>query len=180
MIYFQSLTRAELAELIKPLSRDESKAERQSKYRARQIFHWVYQRHQTDWDQMTDLSLELRDWLKANLEIYRLTERLSRQALDGTHKFLWDLFDGKTIESVIIPAALQEKDEVPATETEDNKTAFWAGKPVQESVTSARWSRLTACISSQSGLRHGLQILFDGCAGLRSSSHRARDCDPNF
>ena len=34
----------------------------------------------------------------------------SQQAQDGTHKFLWALHDQKTIESVIIPAALQEKD----------------------------------------------------------------------
>ena len=166
MIYFQSLTRAELAELIRPLSRDSYKAERQSQYRARQIFHWVYQRHQTDWDQMSDLSLELRNWLKGNIEIFRLKERHSRQALDGTHKFLWDLADGKTIESVIIPAALQEKDEVPSSEAPQSEAGFWAGRPVHEKVTSARWSRLTACISSQVGCAMACKFCLTGVQGL--------------
>src|SRR3712207_2394820 len=120
MIYFQSLTKAELADLLLPLSRVkaprdadpsvlEKKAKKQAAYRAQQIFHWVYQRFVTDWDQMSDLSKDLRAWLKENIEIYRLKERVSQQALDGTHKFLWTLDDSKTIESVIIPAALQEK-----------------------------------------------------------------------
>lgn len=119
MIYFQSLTKAELAELILPHARvrgreigeeeRERKAKKQAAYRAQQIFHWVYQRFITDFDEMSDISKELRAWLKENVEIYRLTERISNQALDGTHKFLWTLPDQKTIESVIIPAALQEK-----------------------------------------------------------------------
>src|ERR1700761_707086 len=120
MIYFQSLTQQELANLLEPLSQVkrrhemtpesyELKVKKRAAYRAKQIFHWVYQRYVTDWDQMTDLSKDLRAWLKTNVEIFRLTERLSRQAMDGTHKFLWDLPDSKTIESVIIPAALKEK-----------------------------------------------------------------------
>ncbi|MBS1960791.1 MAG: 23S rRNA (adenine(2503)-C(2))-methyltransferase RlmN [Bdellovibrionales bacterium] len=124
MIYFQSLTKAELAELILPFARvrgreigeeeRERKAKKQAAYRAQQLFHWVYQRFVTDYDEMTDISKELRGWLKENVEVFRLTERVSNQALDGTHKFLWTLHDQKTIESVIIPAALQEKSGVEA------------------------------------------------------------------
>src|SRR4051812_37759189 len=99
MIYFQSLTKDELVTLLQPLSKvkevpgmtseeREAKAHKKAKYRAQQIFHWVYQRYQTDWDQMSDLSKELRAWLKENMVVYRLSERLSRQAQDGTHKFL--------------------------------------------------------------------------------------------
>ncbi len=137
-IYFQSLTQAELTELLKPLSRPE-KAATQSRYRAKQIFHWVYQRFVTDWDQMTDLSKDTRAWLKENVEIFRLSERQSRQAEDGTRKFLWDLEDHKTVESVIIPAALQED-----------------GEP----------SRLTACISSQVGCTMGCKFCLTGIQGL--------------
>src|SRR4051812_47308153 len=116
MIYFQSLTQEELAELLRPLSRPrrsheladvEAATTKRARYRAQQLFQWVYQRHVTDWDLMTDLSKELRGWLRENVEIFRLTERQSQQAMDGTRKFLWNLPDGKTIESVIIPAALQ-------------------------------------------------------------------------
>jgi 23S rRNA (adenine2503-C2)-methyltransferase len=183
MIYFQSLTRSELMELIKPLSRvkvkpgtseeeRELKVTRQARYRAQQIFHWVYQRYETDWDQMSDLSKELRVWLKENIQIYRLTERHSRQALDGTHKFLWDLEDGKTIESVIIPAALKEKGEsafveglADSAEDEDGPEQF-AGKPSSEGVRSTKWARLTACISSQVGCAMACKFCLTGVQGL--------------
>ena len=112
MIIFQSLTQEELAALIQPLSRGKTPPEKQARYRSKQLYHWVYQRGVTDWDLMTDLSKELREWLRTNVEIFRLTEKLSQQALDGTHKFLWTLHDGKTIESVIIPSALQEKSNI--------------------------------------------------------------------
>lgn len=80
MIYFQSLTQADLALLLKPLSRPTSRSrmaemteeeidqqtEKRARYRARQLFQWVYQRHVTEWDLMTDLSKELRAWLREN------------------------------------------------------------------------------------------------------------------
>ena len=159
MIYLQSLTQTELADLLKPLSRPTSKPDTQARYRAKQIFHWVYQRHVTDWDQMSDLAKNLRAWLKDNVEVFRLTERHSQQAQDGTHKFLWTLPDNKTIESVIIPAALQEKDD-----SEEGKA--YAGRPSEEGVTSERWSRLTACISSQVGCAMACKFCLTGVQGL--------------
>lgn len=178
MIYLQSLTQVELAELLKPLSgkktrrRPEEMApeeraeydkqtEKRARYRAKQIFHWAYQRYVTEWDQMTDLSKELREWLQANVTIYRPGERMNQQAQDGTHKFLWDLEDHKTVESVIIPAALQEKDEVPE---QDGKR--FAGVPVQADLQSDHWRRLTACISSQVGCTMGCKFCLTGIQGL--------------
>lgn len=138
MIYFQSLTQNELAELLKPVSQAEFRA----RYRAKQIFHWVYQRKVTEWDQMTDLSKELRIWLKANVEIFRLKPRQERKAQDGTLKFLWDLLDHKTVESVIIPVF--EEDE------EGSKSV----------------ARLTGCISSQVGCAMGCKFCLTGVQGL--------------
>lgn len=186
MIYFQSLTQKELAELILPLSGIRRKpdltadqllvaAQKRASYRAKQIFHWVYQRYVTEWDQMSDLSKELRIWLKDNVEIYRLTERQSRQALDGTHKFLWGLVDGKTIESVIIPAALQEKEdpsgasfgllEEEVQEEAQDEVAF-AGRPGPDAIESPQWARLTACISSQVGCAMACKFCLTGVQGL--------------
>ncbi len=190
MIYFQSLTREELVELILPLSRVNPykggvplseaelklKALKQARYRAQQIFHWVYQRFQTDWDQMSDLSKELRVWLKDKIQIYRLQEQQSHQALDGTHKFLWTLHDAKTIESVIIPAALQEREpgETASEFGGENETLdqslqdgkHFSGRAVSDSVTSARWGRLTACISSQVGCAMACKFCLTGVQGL--------------
>jgi 23S rRNA (adenine2503-C2)-methyltransferase len=193
MIYFQSLTQSDLVQLLLPISETllleknrrahgdpeqeallRKKAGNQAKYRAKQIFQWVYQRYVTDWEQMTDLSKELRGWLKENIEIYRLKEKHSQQALDGTHKFLWSLVDGKTIESVIIPAALQEREGEEAEKRLAEKPSrgapdsIWAGTPLPESedLSSERWSRLTACISSQVGCAMACKFCLTGVQGL--------------
>jgi 23S rRNA (adenine2503-C2)-methyltransferase len=175
MIYFQSLTQQQLAELLRPLSQlkrssrfspeeCEQKAIKQAAYRAKQIFHWVYQRFQTDWDQMTDLSKDLRSWLQENVEIFRLTEQHSNQAIDGTYKFLWKLSDHKTIESVIIPAALQEKTE--EKEEPHPEAPVFSGKPLPETEENPEWARLTACISSQVGCAMGCKFCLTGVQGL--------------
>ncbi|MEK6577917.1 MAG: 23S rRNA (adenine(2503)-C(2))-methyltransferase RlmN [Bdellovibrionota bacterium] len=166
MIYFQSLTQEDLAEQLLHLSKpnpaiDEVKAKKQARYRAKQIFHWVYQRHVLEWDAMSDLSKELRVWLKENVEIFRLKESLNNQALDGTHKFLWQLQDGKTIESVVIPAALQEVE----SEDEDSEKSL-SGRPSTEQISSPKWGRLTACISSQVGCAMACKFCLTGIQGL--------------
>ena len=163
MIFFQSLTQDDLAQLLLPLSRDgkrsseteeqaEVRALKRARMRSRMLFVWVYQRMVTDWSLMTDLSKDLRQWLSENVAIYRPEEQYNRQALDGTHKFLWKLVDGKTIESVIIPAALQEREGEEADERlkEEDGKAF-AGMETDAELDSGRWGRLTACISSQVG-----------------------------
>jgi len=180
MIYFQSLTQSELADLLLPISRPRKRARvsseegqsgdeienlqtaKRARYRAQQIFHWVYQRHVIEWDQMSDLSKDLRSWLKENVEIFRLKQIHNQQALDGTHKFLWSLPDGKTIESVIIPAALQEKETVDA----EGDLERFAGAPTQAEFNSGQWSRLTACISSQVGCAMACKFCLTGVQGL--------------
>lgn len=195
MIYLQSLTKTELADLLLPLSHVrgrglseeeiEKKAKKQASYRAQQIFHWVYQRFVSEWDEMTDLSKDLRSWLRENVEVYRLKERFERQALDGTHKFLWDLVDAKTIESVIIPAALQEKtgkdaivrlsgqDATPIEDDEEEdlmaKGARFSGAKTDAKVDSGTWRRLTACISSQVGCAMACKFCLTGIQGLDRS-----------
>ncbi len=195
MIYFQSLTQSDLAELILPISVAklrsklrfeptpeqqevlEEKAQKQARYRAKQLFHWVYQRHVLEWEQMSDLSKDLRAWLAENVEIYRLKERVSNQALDGTHKFLWNLIDQKTIESVIIPAALQEKSEESAfdqTSSDDEgdegdeheEGQRFSGTRSDARLNSGQWKRLTACISSQVGCAMACKFCLTGVQGL--------------
>lgn len=168
MLYFQSLTQAELAEMLVPLSASKHRdAHKTARYRAQQIFHWVYQRYVFDWDLMSDLSKDLRSWLKENIEIFRLKEKYNRLALDGTHKFLWELGDNKTIESVIIPSALQEKDAEEYDEVLAEKEGRrFAGKAADAAIDSGKWSRLTVCISSQVGCAMACKFCLTGIQGL--------------
>lgn len=72
------------------------------KFRASQIFKWLQNGVET-FDEMTDVSLKLRERLEdgcyiASLKILR---KLKSQ-IDGTVKYLYELLDGNTIESVLM------------------------------------------------------------------------------
>ncbi len=72
-------------------------------YHARQIFSWVYEKGVKNWDEMTNLSRELRQKLAGGLlfPFIELTKITPSQ--DGeTVKFLWKLRDGNLVESVLI------------------------------------------------------------------------------
>jgi 23S rRNA (adenine2503-C2)-methyltransferase len=195
MLIFQSLTKTELADALLPLStareeRDlarttdeserellfskiEKKKRKQAEMRAKQLFHWVYQRYVTDYDQMTDLAKDIRFWLKENVTIFRLEETFSKQSDDGTYKFLWKLNDTKTIESVIIPAALKEKigEEVVETLSDGKRYAGIETDRVglDRELDSDSWARLTACISSQVGCAMACKFCLTGVQGLDRS-----------
>ncbi len=72
-------------------------------FRARQIFRWLYRRGLDGVDGMTNLSVALRQRLEE--EVRCSTPRLAQQerSTDGTRKFLFELSDGKALESVFIP-----------------------------------------------------------------------------
>ena len=73
------------------------------RFRARQIFRWIYRRGVTDAREMTDLSRELRTTLAAEFALPAPTLVHREKSIDGTEKFLLRLADGRTIESVFIP-----------------------------------------------------------------------------
>ena len=73
-------------------------------FRADQIAKWLYVKKVDSYDKMTDLSKEIREYLKENTEFSSLRlVSYERSNIDGSIKFLWKLKDGNTIESVFIP-----------------------------------------------------------------------------
>ncbi len=74
------------------------------KFRAQQIFKWVYEQRVTDFDLMLNLSKNLRSELK-KLITFELPPILKHLiSVDGTQKFLFDVGDGNSIEAVVIPS----------------------------------------------------------------------------
>ena len=73
----------------------------EKKFRAKQIFKWIHSASRT-FDDMTDLSLELRESLtsKYDLCVYNIIDR--QVSKDGSVKYLFGLPDGNTIESVVM------------------------------------------------------------------------------
>ena len=73
------------------------------RYRARQLFRWIYQKHVDDFAGMTDLSKEFRGILAASCRISGFPAERVEASADGTEKYLFRLEDGEAVESVLIP-----------------------------------------------------------------------------
>lgn len=73
------------------------------KYRARQIFGWVWTRGATSFDEMTDLGRELRATLAAELAFTTPRIAAHERSEDGTQKLVLELADRRRIECVYIP-----------------------------------------------------------------------------
>jgi 23S rRNA (adenine2503-C2)-methyltransferase len=75
----------------------------EQRFHGAQVFHWMYRRGVTDFNEMTDLSRNLREKLSAVCEISTPFVESRQVSSDGTTKFLLRLSDGRRIESVYIP-----------------------------------------------------------------------------
>ncbi len=71
-------------------------------YRAEQIFKWLYIDKVIEFDEMTNLSLELREKLKQNYTMCNFKILKKQEAQDGTKKYLFDVLDGNAIETVLM------------------------------------------------------------------------------
>ena len=74
----------------------------EKKYRAEQIFKWIYVDKVKDFDEMTNLSIELREKLKKEYTMCNFKILKKQEASDGTKKYLFDVLDGNAIESVLM------------------------------------------------------------------------------
>jgi 23S rRNA (adenine2503-C2)-methyltransferase len=72
-------------------------------YRAHQMGKWIYKTGVASFDQMTDLPKDLRSTLSSLAVISSLKLAEERISRDGTKKYLFELWDGNRIESVLIP-----------------------------------------------------------------------------
>lgn len=71
-------------------------------YRAEQIFKWLYVEKVKSFDEMTNLSLELRKKLKENYDICNFSIETKLESKDGTKKYLFGLSDNNAIEAVLM------------------------------------------------------------------------------
>lgn len=75
----------------------------QPKFRAKQIYRWLHKSFVTDFGQMSDLSLSLREFLNDNFVIFGCgIEKKLVSEYDSTVKYLFKLHDGEFIESVLM------------------------------------------------------------------------------
>ena len=130
---------------IKSLLREELEAQfktwEQPVYRVTQLLEWLYVRHVTSWDAMTNLPKKLRAQLQENYSLQSLELVRQQGARDITQKFLWRLADGALIESVLIPA---------------NPALYGEAS-----------DRHTLCVSTQVGCAYGCKFCASGLDGWK-------------
>jgi 23S rRNA (adenine2503-C2)-methyltransferase len=73
------------------------------RFRARQVFKWIYQKDAESFEEMTNLSKEFRRELGEAARISTLVPETVEVSRDGTRKYLFRLDDGNSVESVLIP-----------------------------------------------------------------------------
>ena len=94
-IDIKSMTIDELEELLVSMG--------DKKFRGKQIFSWLHEKLVVSFDDMTNLSKPLREKLEEKCRITALkAETVQVSKIDGTSKFLFELYDGNLIESVLM------------------------------------------------------------------------------
>ncbi len=71
-------------------------------YRAEQVFKWIYVEEVTSFDDMTNISKELREKLKEVFSFHNFKILKKQESVDGTKKYLFDILDDNAIESVLM------------------------------------------------------------------------------
>ena len=72
-------------------------------FRAKQLYQWMHEKQAASFDEMTNLSKNLRETLKEKADLTVLEEELVQiSKIDGTRKYLFALADGNMIESVLM------------------------------------------------------------------------------
>jgi len=111
------------------------------RFRAQQVFDWLYKKRVDTWESMGNLPKDFRAWLAAHYVLYPAQPVIEKQSGDVTEKLLLQLEDRSLIETVLIRAP-------------------------QVGVGQAH-SRKTVCVSIQVGCAYGCKFCASGLAGFR-------------
>ena len=76
----------------------------QQPFRAKQLYEWLWLRSARSFDQMTNLSKDLRDELKKTYELHSVSIAEEQLSEDKTIKTAFRLYDGNITEGVLIPS----------------------------------------------------------------------------
>ncbi|MGN0334567.1 MAG: 23S rRNA (adenine(2503)-C(2))-methyltransferase RlmN [Lachnospiraceae bacterium] len=92
---------------LKSLNYEQLQKEMQSigekTFRAKQIYSWIHEKLADSFDEMTNLSMALREKLEEKYTLHSMeAAAVQTSAIDGTQKYLFRLDDGNVIESVLM------------------------------------------------------------------------------
>ncbi|HHP7242145.1 MAG TPA: 23S rRNA (adenine(2503)-C(2))-methyltransferase RlmN [Cyclobacteriaceae bacterium] len=75
----------------------------EKRFRAKQVYEWLWKKSAVSFSEMTNLSKETRSLLEESFEIRNIITEKTQVSSDGTIKMAFKLFDGHLIEGVLIP-----------------------------------------------------------------------------
>ena len=117
----------------------------QPKFRAKQLYNWIYTKKVTDFNKMENLPKDLRSKLDKEFTILS-TQTISKQvSSDGSIKYLFKLHDGHTVEAVLLLMK-------PTQYNEDGSIKHLA--------------KYTVCVSSQVGCKVGCAFCLTAKGGF--------------
>ncbi len=126
-------TKTELASMVKP------------SFRAKQIWGWIYHQYAASFDAMANLPKAMREELANEYDIMPLKIVRKECSADGTIKYLFELSDGKTVETVW----LKMKDE-----------------SIDDEGNIEHAARFTVCVSTQVGCKVGCSFCLTAKGGF--------------
>ncbi len=126
-------TKEELATIVKPA------------FRAKQIFGWIYHQYVDSFEEMQNIPKAMRQELAEKYLLMPLTILRKEEAKDGTIKYLFELPDGKTVETVWLKMKDAQYDD--------------EGNVEQE-------AKYTVCVSTQVGCKVGCSFCLTAKGGF--------------
>lgn len=124
---------------------EELKEQLKPSFRAKQIYNWLYKKYVTQFDDMKNLPNDLKSDLKENFKASTLKILKKETSKDGSIKYLFQLEDGHTIETVLL---LMKK------------------KKTNEEGVVEKSEKYTVCISTQVGCKVGCSFCLTAKGGF--------------
>jgi 23S rRNA (adenine2503-C2)-methyltransferase len=115
------------------------------KFQAEQLFDWIYHKYETDFSKMNNLSKDFRDNLINNYLVGNIKIVHREFSDDGTIKYLFQLHDGRTVETVL----LRMKDD-----------------QIDENGDMLSQAKYTICVSTQVGCKVGCAFCLTAKGGF--------------
>lgn len=124
---------------------DELKTQLKPAFRAKQVYNWVYKKYVTSYDEMKNIPNDLKQNLQENYAIDILKIINKEQSSDGSIKYLFELQDGHTIETVLL---------------------LMRDKKISDDGNIERSEQYTVCISTQVGCKVGCTFCLTAKGGF--------------
>lgn len=99
----ETSTKKDIRTLTREQLRDYFSSIDEKPFRANQVYEWLWKKGVQSFDSMTNISLDLREKLKSEFVINHIRVDEMQRSSDGTVKNAVQLYDGKVVESVLIP-----------------------------------------------------------------------------